>query len=93
MHRFVLGNAAFDLVEKADEFLMPVALHVAPQHLAGQHVQRGKERCGAIALIIMGHRLAASLLQRQARLGAVKGLDLRLLIDAQHHRMGGRANV
>ena len=74
-------------------FLVPVALHVFAQYLTSQHVQRGKERRGSVALVVVGHRWAAAFLQRQARLGAVQRLNLRLLIHAQHDGMGGRANV
>ena len=31
--------------------------------------------------------------QRQAGLGAVEGLDLALLVDREHHRMGGRIDI
>ncbi len=48
---------------------------------------------GAVALIVVGHRPAAPRLQRQTRLGAVERLDLRLLIDAEHHRVRRRVNV
>ena len=32
-------------------------------HLAGQNIERGKERRGAVAFVIMGHGIRASLLQ------------------------------
>jgi hypothetical protein len=41
-------------------------------------------------LVVVGHRTAAPRLQGPARLGAVERLDLRLLIDAEHHRMRRR---
>jgi len=72
---------------------MPVALHVLPYDRSLQHVERGKERRRAVALVIVGHGRAAPLLQRQARLGAVKRLYLRLFIDRQHNRMGRRRDV
>ena len=72
-------------VEEANELLMPVALHVVPEHLAGKDIQRGEERGGAVALVVMGHGCAAPLLERQARLGAVERLDLGLLVDTKHH--------
>jgi hypothetical protein len=36
--------------------------------------------------------LAASLLDRQARLGAIEGLDLALLVKRQHHGMAWRVD-
>jgi hypothetical protein len=41
----------------------------------------------------MSHRAAAAALERQARLGAVEGLDLAFLIDRQDQGMGGRIDV
>ena len=43
--------------------------------------------------IVVGHRPAAPRLQGQARLGAVERLDLRLLINAEHHRVRRRVDV
>ena len=40
------GNVALDDIEKADERLMAVALHVAADDSAVEHVQGGKERGG-----------------------------------------------
>lgn len=41
----------------------------------------------------MGHRLSATLLERQTWLSAVQGLNLRLLVAAQDQRMLGRYEV
>ena len=49
-----------DGIEKTDELLMPVALHAAADDLAFEHVESRKQRCRAIALVIMGYRPAAS---------------------------------
>lgn len=72
---------ALEGVEEADELLMAMALHVAPEHLAGQHVERREERGRAVAFVVVGHGRAASLLHRQTGLGPVESLDLRLLVD------------
>jgi len=86
-------DAALDLVQEVEKLLMAVTGHVLGGDLAGQNIERGKERRGAVALIVVGHGRAASLLQWQPRLGAVKGLYLRLFIDRQDHRMGGRCHI
>ena len=86
-------NLALDAVEKADELLMAVAGHVLSDHRAIEHVQRGEERGGPVALVIMGHRRAPSLFQRPAGLGAVKRLNLRLFVDREHHRMRRRGHI
>ena len=82
-----------DGVEEADELLVPMALHAAPDHLAFQDVEGGKQRRRAVPFVVMGDRPAASLLQRQPRLGAVEGLDLALFVHRQHDGMGGRIDV
>jgi hypothetical protein len=70
MH-FALGRGlAVDLVEEADELLMPVAAHALADDLAVEHVERGEQGRRAVPLMIMGHRAAAAALHRQPRLGA-----------------------
>ena len=65
-----------DGLEKAEELAMPVAGHAFADDGAVEHVERREQGRGAVALVVMRHRPAAALLHRQARLGAVKGLDL-----------------
>ena len=72
---------------------MAMTLHVAADHGAVEHVQRGKQRGGAVALVIVGHGAEPALLQRQAGLGAVERLDLALLVERQHDRVGGRVDI
>jgi len=86
--RFVGRHLTFDGIEKADKLLMPVALHTAPDDLAFEDVEGGKQGGGAVALVIVGHRGAAPLLHWQPGLGAVERLDLAFLIDAKDHGMG-----
>ena len=86
-------DVPLDPIEEADKLLMAVTGHVLADHRAFQDVQRGEQRGGSVALVIVGQRRAPALLQRQARLGAVQGLDLALLVDAKHDGMGRRRNV
>src|SRR5215510_10643753 len=62
MHRALGWGLAVDLVEEADELLMPVAAHALADDLAVEHVERGEQGRRAVALIIMGHRTAAAAL-------------------------------
>src|ERR1700693_1517578 len=82
-----------NLVEKTDEFLMPMTGHALSDNLALQHVERSEQGRRAVALIIMGHRPATTALHRQLRLGTVERLNLRLLIDRQRQRVFGRIDV
>ena len=93
MDRLVSRHLGLDGIEETDEFLMPVPLHVAPDHRSIQHVERGEQGGGAIAFIVVRHGGAAPALERQPWLGAIKRLDLALLIDRQHDGMGGRRYI
>ena len=44
---------AVDLVEEADEFLMPMARHALADDLALQHVERGEQCRCAVALVVV----------------------------------------
>ena len=90
---FPCRDLRLDGVEEADEFLMPVALHVAADDGAVEHVERGEQRRRAVALVVVGHRSGAARLHRQSRLGAVERLDLALLVDREDDGMGGRIDV
>src|SRR5262245_29740589 len=76
-------HLALDGVEETNELLVPVALHAAADNLAVEHVERREQGGGAVALVIVRHGASPTLLQRQARLGAVERLDLALLVDRQ----------
>ena len=65
----------------------------APDHLAAGDVQRGKERGGAVPIVIMGLPLGLARSQRQNRLAAVQRLDLTFLVHAQDDRTGGLGRV
>ena len=93
MDRLVGRHLALDSIEKADEFLVPVALHAASDDLAVQDVEGGEQGGGAMALVVVGHGGAASLLHRQAGLGAIEGLDLALLVEAEHDGVGRRIHM
>src|SRR3954447_21555087 len=82
-----------DLVEKADELLMPVPRHTLADDPALDHVECGEQGRRTVTLIIVGHRATAASLHRQPRLGAVERLDLRLLVNRQHQRVLGWINV
>jgi len=63
---------------------MPVALHAAADHGALEHVERGEQGGGAVALVVVGHSPGLARLERQPRLGAIEGLNLGLLVDREH---------
>lgn len=93
--RLTGGDLRLDQIEKADEFLvpMPMPLHVAADHGPVEYVERREQRGGAVALVIMGHGAGSPLLERQAGLGSVEGLDLALLVERQDDRVGGWRDI
>src|SRR6516162_3154129 len=82
-----------DGVEEADELLMAVALHAAPDDLTFKHVESGEECGRAVADVIVRHGAEPPLLHRQAGLAAIEGLNLALLIDRQHDGVSWRIDV
>jgi len=72
---FAGRDGALDAVEKADQFLMGMALHAAPMHDAVERVEGSKQGGGAVPLIVVRHCSAFAGLERQPRLGAIKRLD------------------
>lgn len=93
VHRLVLRDRAFERVEEADELLVPVAGHVPADDGAVEDVERREQRRRPVPLVVVGHRAQPALLHRQARLGAVERLDLRFLVDAEHHGMRRRIDI
>src|SRR5438270_12167986 len=61
-------DLGLDRVQKADEFLVPVTLHAAPNDLTVEHVEGGEQGCGAVSFIVIRHRAGAASLQRQSGL-------------------------
>jgi hypothetical protein len=72
---------------------MAVALHALANNLALKDIERREQGGDAMALVIMGHGTGAPLLHWQTRLGAIKRLDLALLIDRQDNGVIGRIDV
>ena len=86
-------NSGFDLIEKLTELFGAMAPVTLADDPAGCDVQGGKQRCGAMALVVVttARRLARS--HGQHGLAAVQRLDLRLLIDTQYYGALGRGHV
>jgi len=93
VNRLALRHRGLDLVEEADELLMPMALLVAADHRAIHHVECGEQRRRSVPDVVVGHRPGPALLHRQAGLGAIERLYLALFVDRQHDGMGGRIDV
>jgi hypothetical protein len=76
MDRVSGGNGTLDGFEELDEFLVALVRNAAPDDPAVKHVERGEQGCRGVALVVVRHRPAFALLQRETGLGSVESLDL-----------------
>ena len=72
---------------------MAMARHTLADDAAVEDIKRREQCRRTVADVIVGHRPGPALLHRQAGLGAVKGLDLRLLVNRQHQTVGRRVEI
>ena len=78
------GSLAVDLLEEAQPLHVRGLLFGAVDQLALQVAQRSEQRDGAVPDVIVCLRPDMAAAQPQARLRALQGLALRLLVAAQH---------
>ena len=78
-----------DPPQEADELDSTVLEHALADDFALQDLQGGEQTGGTVALVIVGHRAQTPLLQGQSGLRAIQGLDLGLLVHAQHESLVG----
>ena len=87
------GGCAADLFQERQKLGGAMAGQALADDRAARHIEGGKQRCRTVTLVIMGHGAGPALLHGKAWLGAVEGLDLALLIDAEHQRLVGRIEI
>jgi len=93
VHRKVGGDLPVDEGEEPDELGGPMSGGEVGDHPAGGQVQSRVEVGGAVAAVVVGAPLGHPGEERQDGSGAVEGLDLRLLIDAEHDGRVRRVQV
>ena len=79
--------------QEGDELGMPMVPVAAPTDRAPGHLQCGEQAGSAMVEAIMGHTDGQSGPHRERRLGAVKRLNLRLFVHAQHQRTLRRVQI
>ena len=79
--------------EEAQELLVAMARPALGQDPAGGNVQGGEEGGGAVADVAVRDAFDVTQSEGQEGLGALQGLDLALLVNAQDHGMVGRIKV
>jgi hypothetical protein len=87
------GNFALDCIEKADELLATMALHVPPDHGSVEDVHRREQGRRSMTFVVVSHGSCAALLHRQAELSAIEGLDLAVFIDGQDDCVSRRVDI
>jgi hypothetical protein len=93
MHVEMRRDVQIDPTEERQHVLGGVSLPQPVQHLAGPDVQRGEQIDRAVTLVVMGHRVRATRLERQRRLRTVQRLALGLLVEAEHRGPVGRIQI
>src|SRR5437660_2311232 len=89
----IARNSGFDLIEKLTELFGAMAPVTLADDPTGCDIEGGKQRCGAMAFVVVTAALHLARSHGQHRLAAVQRLNLRLLIDAQHDGALGRGHV
>jgi hypothetical protein len=87
------GRLRVNRVEELDPLLMTMSLHAPRNDFAMSKFDGRKERCRPVAFVVVRKRSAASLVHRQTLLRAIKSLNRRLLVHADHERVVGRAKI
>ena len=87
------GRLPIDLVQEGKELGVGVARLAALDHMPLEDIQRRKQRGRAVPLVIVRLPRRHPWPQGQDRLRAIEGLNLALLIDAQHQRLRGRIQI
>ncbi|TXM94973.1 hypothetical protein FV223_02570 [Methylobacterium sp. WL116] len=86
-------DGGLDAIEKPDEFAVSVALHAAAEHVTGSDVEGGKQRRCAVTGIVVSLDGGIAGGERPVGTSPLQHLDLALLVDGQHHIVGGRLHV
>ena len=80
-------HGSIDRVKELPELGRTMPLMKLRDEFTGLHVERGKQRGGAMPSVVVRATLDLAGAHRQHRLRAIQGLNLRLLIDTKHHGM------
>jgi hypothetical protein len=91
--QLLAGAGAGDLAQEDQELLVAVPVLAAGGDLAGGDVQRREQGRGPVPAIVMGAASDQARGHRQDRRGPLRGLDLGLLVHAEHDRVLGRVQV
>src|SRR5215210_7703626 len=85
----ITRDSLLDLVEEAPELGRAMARIAAADDRSGRDVECREQRGRAVTGVVMRAPLDLAGPHRQDRLASVEGLDLALLVDAQHEARAG----
>ena len=86
-------DGRFDLAQKGDKILRAMLGLASGDHLARRHIERGEQIQRPMAYVVVRSSLGLTEVHRQDRLRALQRLDLRFLVDREHHRIRRRRHV
>lgn len=86
MHIQISRDRRLDLIQKGAELFAAVASRAGADHASRLHIQGREQVCCVMAPVVMAAALNLSWTHRQNRRRALNGLNLRLLVHAQHQR-------
>src|SRR5215813_11942562 len=86
MDLLTLGDLRVDLIEEADELLMPMALHIAADDGAVENVERGEQCRRAVALVVVRPRPGAPRLHARAAAYSPQSLRVDLVVVSDPSR-------
>ena len=87
VQRLVFGRFTVNLLEELESLQMGMTLLAGADGGAIERTHGCKQCRGAIAHVVVRHRLCSPLFEGQSRLGTIQCLDLALLVAAQHQRV------
>ncbi len=88
-----LPGRPVDLAQEPQKLLGAMTRVAFADHEAAGDIQCREQRRRAVAFVVVGHGGGATGLQRQARLAAIEGLDLALLVHTQDQRLVRRVHI
>ena len=86
-------NVAVEVLKEREKFLMAMARLALRDDRTVEHVERRKQRGGAVSKVVVGYAFDISQPHRQYRLGALQRLNLALFVHAQDQRLVRRVEV
>jgi hypothetical protein len=93
VHVEAAGHLRLDQIQEFAELRRAVSLMELGDHLTGFRIERRKQRRRAVPFVVVRPTLDLPRLHRQQGLRPVEGLNLGLLVDAEHRRVRRRIHI